>query len=227
MWVGVQETRQSVTPEQWIAASSCILGDIIEDYTGNVTQLSWDYMAYTSRRSGSWSRTIYLDVSYRVFDDEYQPKSRIKFKFRWGSDSPHLHCHFSLPRMSKVGDRPRRQELKRKNVPQRCQGREGWRADRVQSRRGESTTLLPVIKDRASFGITDTLVKIRVRTPMSVSGAKSPTHTKVNHDARASKHRKHPLDRTHLEYQKIQDIPTAPGYSLNSKLSVWDRELKA
>ena len=96
----------SVTPAQWVAANACILADIVAKEQGYKDDfLVRDYMSYTTK-IGELA-TLYTWKSVILWDDRYREK-QFEFKFRWGSDSPHLNVQL-VPRerndktKSKVG----------------------------------------------------------------------------------------------------------------------------
>ena len=84
----------SVTPAQWVAANACILADIVAKEGHKDDFLVRDYMSYTTK-IGELA-TSYTWKSVILWDDRYREK-QFEFKFRWGSDSPHLNVQL-VPR---------------------------------------------------------------------------------------------------------------------------------
>jgi hypothetical protein len=84
----------SVTPAQWVSANACILADILKrDNPGPHTAI--DYMSDTTKIGELATQFTWKSVIQ--FDDQYREKQH-EFKFRWGSDTPHISTVKLIPR---------------------------------------------------------------------------------------------------------------------------------
>ena len=112
MVVGRPSRLETVTPAQWVAASSCILADIIanHDHKCDVKQLTLDYLSYQAKVGELACRYTWKSVIQ--FDDEYREKQHT-WAFRWGSDSPHLYCHLQPRDDKKMKERPKYDKQRR------------------------------------------------------------------------------------------------------------------
>lgn len=92
----------SVTPAQWMAASACILAEVVSETPGDTSQLTRDYMAHVTKVG--ILATYYTWRSVIRWDDEYREKQHLH-QFRWGSDSAHISTVQLVPRESPEQDK--------------------------------------------------------------------------------------------------------------------------
>lgn len=96
---GKKAKLDAVTPAQWMAASSCILAELVqESHSSNAVQLTRDYMAHMTKVGVLATHFTWRSVI--KWDDEYREKQHVN-QFRWGSDSSHLTTVLLVPRDGK------------------------------------------------------------------------------------------------------------------------------
>lgn len=156
---GKKNKLDNVTAAQWVAASSCILAELVDEYTGDTAQLTRDYMTHMTKVG--IMATHYTWRSVIRWDDEYREKQHL-YKFRWGCDSAHLSLVILTPR---VKDNEKSSKSQKSNT---------------ESSAGNSSAPRVHICYNWNKGVACNRVPCRYEH--KCEWCKSPSHPKIRHD---------------------------------------------